>query len=121
MNIEKSVFNKLNKVELESQKFDFEKSYASILSEYKALETKSGKIISDLKDLVQAKNKIKSVTNNFRDEISVLNSEALKTIMAMNKLGLKDSKEWNDIRETMNKLNNLDKEVGSGDNFSILN
>ena len=123
MNTDKKVFNKLfsiGKVELESQKYEFQKTYTALLTEFKNLESNSNALYKDAKDIFDKLSKLKPIASRQFDATSAFKKECLQIMMAMNSLGLKDSKEWTDVRDMLDKSDKIENKLDSGELFGLL-
>lgn len=124
MNTENKVFNKLfssEKIELESQKYEFEKSYTDLVSEFNSIKSIAPQLSKQISDVVEQMDKIKTIGKKEQDKIHDFSRECLKTMMALNQLGLKDSPEWTDIKEMDRATSKISNELFSGPNFKLFN
>ena len=124
MNTENKVFNKLfseEKVELASQKYDFEKTYTQLVSEFNSIKSQAPQLSKQFSELLSQFEKVKEVGVSERDKIDNFQEECTKTMMALNALGLKESPEWNELKSMDSESSKIAKELFSGRNFQLFN
>lgn len=124
MNTENKVFNKLfseEKVELASQKYDFEKTYTQLVSEFNSIKAEAPKLSKQFSELLGQFEKVKQIGVKEREKIDNFQTECTKTMMALNALGLKQSKEWNELKDMESSSEKIAQELFSGRNFQLFN
>lgn len=124
MNTENKVFNKLfseEKVELASQKYDFQKTYTQLVSEFNSIKAEAPKLSKQFSELLSQFEKVKQIGISEREKIDKFQDACSETMMALNALGLKQSAEWNDLKDMESESSKIAKELFSGRNFQLFN
>jgi hypothetical protein len=124
MNTQKKVFEKLfssEKVELASQKYEFEKSYTQLVSEFNSFKSEAPQLAKQFSGLLSEFEKVREIGVKESKKMDSFQSECSSTMMALNALGLKESPEWAQIKEMKSEALKIAKELFSGSNFKLFN